>query len=95
VQPASAVLQDATDSANLIIDYAEARGRGEPTSTAKTESTVQGLLHRRMGAGQQMRWSPQGAHRMLKVRTAVANGSLTEDHTAAERWARRQFRPAA
>jgi hypothetical protein len=62
---------------------------------------VQWLLHRRlgrmgrMGAGQQMRWSPRGAHRMLKVRTAVANGTPAEDHLAAERWARRPFRQAA
>ena len=47
------------------------------------------------GANQQMRWSPRGAHRMLKVRTAVANGTLAEDHAAAERWARRPFRRAA
>jgi hypothetical protein len=81
--------------AELIIDYAEGRRCGEPISTATTESTVQWLLHRRMGANQQMRWSPRGAHRMLKVRTAVANGSLADDHIAAERWARRPFRSAA
>jgi hypothetical protein len=83
--------------ADLIIDYATARRSDEPISTATTESTVQWLLHRRMGANanQQMRWSPRGAHRMLKVRTAVANDTLPEDHAAAERWARRPFRPAA
>ena len=81
--------------AELIIDYAKARRRGEPISTATTEGTVQWLLHRRMGANQQMRRSPRGAHRMLQVRTAVANGTLAEDHTASERWARRPFRPAA
>jgi hypothetical protein len=81
--------------AELIIDYAKARRSGEPISTATTEGTVQWLLHRRMGANQQMRWSPRGAHRMLKVRTAVANGTLAADHAAAERWARRPFRPAA
>lgn len=81
--------------ASLIIDYAKARRSGEPISTATTEGTVQWLLHRRMGANQQMRWSPRGAHRMLKVRTAVANGTLAEDHVAAEQWARRPFRPAA
>jgi hypothetical protein len=81
--------------ADLIIDYAMARRRDEPISTATTESTVQWLLHRRMGANQQMRWSPRGAHCMLKVRTAVANGTLAEDHGAAEPWARRPFRPAA
>jgi len=59
-----------------------------------TEGAVQWLLHRRMGANQQTRWPPWGARRMLKVRTAVANGTLAEDHAAAERWARRPFRPA-
>ncbi len=81
--------------AGLIIDYARARCRGKPISTATTEGAVQWLLHRRMGANQQMRWSPRGAHRMLQVRTAVANGPLAEDHAAAERWARRPFRRAA
>lgn len=81
--------------ADLIIDYAAARHRGEAISTATTESTVQRLLHRRMGANQQMRWSPRGAHRMLKVRTAVMNGTLAADHAAAEPYARRPFRRAA
>jgi hypothetical protein len=81
--------------ADLIIDHATARRDGEPISTATTEGTVQWLLHRRMGANQQMRWSPRGAHRMRKVRTAVANGTLAADHAAAEPWARRPFRPAA
>ena len=80
--------------AALIIDYAAARHDAEPISTAPTESTVQWLLHRRMGAKQQMRWSPRGAHMML-VRTAVANGTFERDHAVAERWARRPFRPAA
>ena len=69
--------------ADLIIDYAAARHRGEAISTATTESTVQRLPHRRMGANQHMRWSPRGAHRMLKVRTAVMNGTLAADHVAA------------
>src|ERR671916_274801 len=84
-----------TGQSGLIIDYAKARSDGEPISTATTEGAVQWLLHRRMGASQQMRWSPRGAHRMLAVRTAVANGTLVEDHLAAERWTRRPFRPAA
>jgi hypothetical protein len=81
--------------AGLIIDYATARRSDEPISTATTESTVQWLLHRRMGANQQMRWTPRGAHCMLKVRTAVAYDTLADDHAAAEPWARRPFRPAA
>ena len=79
----------------LIIDYATARGSDEPISTATTESTVQWLLHRRMGANQQMRWSPRGAHLMLKVRTAVVNGTFNKDHATAGRWGRRPFHKAA
>jgi len=63
--------------------------------SAVSKSTVQWLLHRRMAANQQMRWSPRGAHMMLKVRTAVANGTLERDYAVAERWARRPFRRAA
>ena len=81
--------------AELIIDYAAARHDAEPISTAPTESTVQWLLHRRMGGNQQMRWLPRGAHMMLRVRTAVANGTLERDYAAAERWAPRPFRRAA
>jgi hypothetical protein len=80
---------------DIIIDYATARRCEEPISTAITESTVQWLLHRRMNAQQQMRWSPRGAHLMLKVRTSVMNGTLDRDHAVAERWARRPFRRAA
>ena len=80
---------------DLIIDYATARHSNEPISTATTESTVQWLLHRRMGANQQMRWSPRGAHFMLKVRTSVVNETFNNDHTRAERWTRRPFRRAA
>ena len=79
----------------IIIDYATARRCDEPISTASTESTVQWLLHRRMSAQQQMRWSPRGAHLMLKVRTAAMNGTLDRDYALAERWARRPFRRAA
>jgi hypothetical protein len=70
---------------NIIIDYATARRREEPISTAITESTVQWLVHWRMNAQQQMRWSPRGAHLMLKVRTSVVNGTLNRDYAIAER----------
>jgi hypothetical protein len=56
---------------------------------------VQWLLHRRIGANQQMRWSPRGAHLMLKVRTSVVNGTFKENLAAAERCTRRSFRKAA
>ena len=76
--------------AGLIIDYAEARRDGEPISTATTEGTAQWLPHRRMGANQQMRWSPRSAHQMLKVRTAVANGTRAADHPAGRSVQRRR-----
>jgi hypothetical protein len=81
--------------AELIIDYATARHSEDPISTAATESTVQWLLHRRMGASQQMCWSPRGAHLMLKVRTSVVNDNFEEECRIAERWARRPFHKAA
>jgi len=80
---------------DIIIDYATARRREEPISTAVTESTVQWLLHRRMNAQQQMRWTPRGAHLMLKVRCAVMNGTLDRDHAVAGSRACPPFRRAA
>ena len=80
---------------DIIIDYATARRCKKPISTATTESTVQWLLHRRMNAQQQMRWSPRGAHLMLKVRCAVMNGTLEQDHAISERLAHRPYRRAA
>jgi len=59
-----------------------------PLSTT-TESTFQRLLHRCMGSNLQMHWSPRGAHRMLKVRTALMNGTRASDHAAAVPFARR------
>jgi hypothetical protein len=80
--------------AGLIIDYASARLDDEPFSTSPTEGAVQWLLHRRMGAQQQMRWSPRGAHLMLQVRTAIVNGTFDADHRDICRH-RRSFRMAA
>jgi len=55
---------------------------------------VQWLLHRRMGARQQMRRSPRGAHLMLQVRTAIVNETFETDHGSITR-RRRSFRMAA
>jgi hypothetical protein len=80
---------------DIIIDYATARRHKEPISTAVTGSTVLWLLLRRMNAQQQMRWTPRGAHLMLKFRCAVMNGTLERDHGIAEGRACRPFRRAA
>lgn len=58
---------------DIIIDDATARRREEPILTAVTESTVQWLLHRRMNAQKQMRWTPRGAH---LVETASLSGAI-------------------
>ena len=84
-----------TGHAGSIINYAAARQSAKPISTATTESTVQRLIHRRMTAKQQMRWSPRGAHLMLKVRTSVMNETFERDHATSERWATHPYRPAA
>jgi hypothetical protein len=79
---------------DLIIDYASARLDDEPFSTSPTEGVVQWSLHRRMGALQQMRWPPRGAHLMLQVRAGSVNGTLEADHRSMIR-RRRSFRTAA
>jgi hypothetical protein len=83
-----------SDLADLIIDYASARLDDELFSTSPTEGAVQWLLHRRMRAQQQMRWSPRGAHLMLQVRTATVNGTFEADHGSMSRRRRSFRRPA-
>jgi hypothetical protein len=78
-----------------IINYAAARRSGEPISTAQTESAVHRILHRRMTAKQQMRWSPRGAHFMLKVRTSIMNGTFERHHIDLAQSTRCQQRRAA
>jgi hypothetical protein len=71
-----------TSQSASIIDYGAAWRATKPVSSAPSEGVVQRLLHRRMNAKQQMRWSPRGAHLMLKVRTAVLNNTFDRDHRA-------------
>ena len=57
-----------------LIDYGQRYRAGEPISTSRVEGTVNQLVNARMNKRQQMRWSPQGAHRVLQVRAAVLDG---------------------
>jgi len=66
-----------------IPNYGERRRCGETISTAFVESTVNQVVSKRMVKKQQMRWSPQGAHLFLQVRTRVLNNDLAADFT---RW---------
>ncbi|MFZ1726433.1 MAG: hypothetical protein WBO29_07945 [Albidovulum sp.] len=43
-----------------------------------TEAGVNSLVAKRFAKKQQMRWSRTGAHYLLKVRTAMLNGDLSE-----------------
>ncbi len=62
-----------------IPNYGERRRAGETISTSFVESTVNQVVSKRMVKKQQMRWSPQGAHLFLQVRTRVLNDDLAAD----------------
>ncbi|MDQ2706457.1 MAG: hypothetical protein M3Z25_01950 [Actinomycetota bacterium] len=59
-------------------NYGERHRCGETISTSFVESTVN-QVSKRMVKKQQMRWSPQGAHLFLQVRTQVLNDDLATD----------------
>jgi len=59
-----------------LIDYGQRYRAGKPISTPRAEGTVNQLVNARMNKRRQMRWSPQGAHRVLQVRAAVLDGRL-------------------
>jgi hypothetical protein len=78
---------------DIITDYATTRRREEPITTAITENTEQGMLHRRMNTQPQMRWSRRCGRLMQKVRTSAAKGTPERDYAITERCA--PFRRAA
>jgi hypothetical protein len=61
---------------DALIDYGQRRREGKPISTAGAEGTVNQLVNARLNRGGQMRWSPQGAHRVLQVRAAMLDARL-------------------
>jgi hypothetical protein len=62
-----------------IVNYAERHRAGEPISSATAESAVNSVIAKRMVKKQQMRWSPNGAHRMLQIRCRVLDDQLAQD----------------
>jgi hypothetical protein len=66
-------------NAERIPNYGERRRAGEAISTAFTESAVNQVISKRMVKKQQMRWTPQGAHLLLQIRTRVLNDQLASD----------------
>ena len=61
---------------SFIPNYGERYRHGERISTGFVESTVNQVVSKRMVKQQQMRWTQQGAHLLLKIRTQALNGDL-------------------
>jgi hypothetical protein len=70
-----AYIENNTDA---LIDYGQRYRAGKPVSSSRAESTVNQLVNARMNKRRQMRWSPQGAHRVLQVRAAVLDNRLAQ-----------------
>jgi hypothetical protein len=70
-------------NASCIPNYGERYRSGEVISSAFVESTVNQVVSKRMVKKQQMRWTPEGAHLLLQVRTRVLNDDLAADF---QRW---------
>ncbi len=66
------------NNAGFIVNCGERWRFGETISTAFVESTVNQVVSKRMVKKQQTRWSQQGAHLLLQVRTRVLNDELRE-----------------
>ncbi len=67
------------NNAGFITNYGERWRYGEIISTAFVESTINQVVNKRMVKKQQMRWSQQGAHLLLQVRTRVLNGERRDE----------------
>jgi len=65
-----------TNNSQFIPNYGERYRNGERISTGFVESTVNQVISKRMVKKQQMRWSRQGAHLLLQVRTKVLDEEL-------------------
>ncbi len=67
-----------TANENYIVNYGDRYHNGETISTAFVESTVNEVISKRFVKKQQMRWTKEGAHRLLQVRIQVLNDELQQ-----------------
>lgn len=58
-------------NATALVDYGRRYRAGLRIATSGAESVVNSLVNARMNKRRQMRWSPQGAHRVLQVRAGI------------------------
>lgn len=70
-------------NAGLIPNYGDRYRHGERITTAFVESAVNQVISKRLVKKQHMRWSEEGAHNLLQVRTRVLNNDLRR---LFERW---------
>ena len=64
---------------NYITNYSERYLHDEIISTSFVEATVNEIISKRMVKKQQMRWTQEGAHRMIQVRTTTLNNELRDE----------------
>jgi hypothetical protein len=76
IQLASELRTYLTLNAAALVDYGRRHRAGLRIATSGAESVVNSLVNARMNKLRQMRWSPQGAHRVLQVRAAVIDKRL-------------------
>ena len=63
---------------HLIPNYAERYRHNEIISTSFVESTVNEVISKRMSKKQQMRWTKEGAHKMIQTRISTLNDELKD-----------------
>ena len=63
---------------HFIPNYAERYRHDEIISTSFVESTVNEVISKRMSKKQQMRWTKEGAHKMIQTRIATLNDELKD-----------------
>lgn len=67
---------------HLIPNYAERHRHDEVISTSFVESTVNEVISKRMAKKQQMRWTKEGAHKLMQTRISTLNNELKDSFYA-------------
>ena len=62
-----------------IPNYGERYRQGDTISSAFVEPAVNQVVSKRMVKKQQMRWTPRGAHLLLRMRTRAPNDDVADD----------------
>jgi hypothetical protein len=71
------------NNAGELVNYGARYRKGLPISSSIAESAVNQVVIHRMAKKQQMRWTDEGAHRLVQVRVAVLNDEFSVKRLAA------------